>query len=50
LEAKGGRLDEEDHCELRMDYRLFNVDDVHSVLKEKLGHLGDDPNLILPDH
>jgi hypothetical protein len=43
-------LDEKDHCELGMNHRLFNVDDVKPFLKEKLGYFRDDPNPIFSNH
>jgi hypothetical protein len=43
-------LNEEDHGELGMDDRLLNVDDVQTLLIDKLCHFRDNPNLILSDH
>jgi hypothetical protein len=37
-ELTPNRLEEENHGELGMDYRLFNVNDVQPFFKEKLGH------------
>jgi hypothetical protein len=38
LESRPDGLEEKNHGELRMDDRLFNIDDVQSFLKEKAGH------------
>jgi hypothetical protein len=50
LKARLEWLDEENHRELGMDNRLFNVYDVQSFFKEELSDLRDNPNPILPDH
>jgi hypothetical protein len=39
LKPRPDGLEEKNHSELRMDDRLFNIDDVQSFLKEKAGHL-----------
>jgi hypothetical protein len=44
------RLDEEDHGELGVNDRLFNIDDVQPLLKEQLGHFRNNTDLIFSDH
>jgi hypothetical protein len=39
LKPRPDGLEEKNHGELRMDDRLFDIDDVQSFLKEKAGHL-----------
>jgi hypothetical protein len=38
-ELTPNRLEEKNHGELGMDYRLFNIDNIHSSFKKKAGHL-----------
>jgi hypothetical protein len=50
LEMRLEWLDEKDHGELGMNDRLFNIDDVQSLLKEQPGDFRNNPNLILSDY
>ncbi len=39
LKPRPDGLEKKNHGELRMDDRLFDIDDVQSFLKKKAGHL-----------